>query len=103
MTGGKLCTPARKRQSVLFVIAKPVRTLAVAIRFPLLALFPLERQIIRDHRDEFRIGGLSLDIRHRVAEVLLQHLDVAAVPGHLDGVADFRDFRPEKVTKSDFG
>ena len=30
-----------------------------------------------DHRDELAIRGLSLDVRYRVAEVLLQHLDVA--------------------------
>ena len=59
-------------------------------------------QRVCDHGDELGIRGLALDIRHRVAEVLLQHLDVAPVPGHLDGVANFRDFRPEKVTKSDF-
>ena len=52
--------------------------------------------MVCDHRDEFRIRGLALDIAHRVAEVFLQHLDVAAVPGDLDGVADFRDFRPER-------
>ena len=53
-------------------------------------------QAIRDHGDELAVGGLALDIAHGIPEVLLQHLDVAAVPGHLDGVADFRDFRPER-------
>ena len=52
--------------------------------------------MVRDHRDELGIGRLALDVRHRVAEELLQHLDVAAVPGDLDRVADFRDFRPER-------
>ena len=59
-------------------------------------LLLLQRQAVRDHRDKLRIRGLALDIAHRVAEVLLQHLDIAAVPGDLDGVADFRDFRPER-------
>ena len=54
-----------------------------------------EGEIVGDHRDKFRIRRLALDVRHRVAEILLQHLDVPAVPGHLDRVADFRDFRPE--------
>ena len=47
-------------------------------------------QRVRDHGDELAIRGLSLDIRHRVAEVLLQHLDVAPIPGHLDGMANFQ-------------
>ena len=38
--------------------------------------------------DEFAIRGFSFDIAHRVAEALLQHLDVAPIPGLLDGVAD---------------
>ena len=58
-------------------------------------LLALEGEAVRDHGDEFRIGGFSLDIADRVAEELLQHLDVASIPGHLDGVADFRDLRPE--------
>ena len=60
------------------------------------ALLLLEAQVVRDHGDELAVRGLALDVRHRVAEELLQHLDVAPVPGHLDGVADFRDFRPER-------
>ena len=46
--------------------------------------------MVRDHRDELGIRRLALDIAHRVAEELLQHLDVAAVPGDLDRVADFQ-------------
>ena len=57
-------------------------------------------QAVRDHGDELRIRGLALDVRHRVAEELLQHLDVAAVPGDLDRVADFRDFRPERGARA---
>ena len=45
---------------------------------------------VRDHGDAFRICGLVLDIAHGVAEILLQDLDVAPVPRHLDGVADFQ-------------
>ena len=46
--------------------------------------------MVRDHGDELAVRRLALDIAHRVAEEFLQHLDVAAVPGHLDGVADFQ-------------
>ena len=59
-------------------------------------LLLLEGETISDHGDEFAIGGLSFDIAHRIPEVLLQHLDVAPVPGHLNGVANFRDIRPER-------
>ena len=48
-----------------------------------------------DHRDAFRIRRLSLHVADRVAEDALERLDVSPVPGDLDGVADFRDFRPE--------
>ena len=45
-------------------------------RSPSRLLLP-QGQRVRDHGDELAIGGLSFDIAHRVAEVLLQHLDVA--------------------------
>ena len=54
-----------------------------------------EGKIVRDHGDKLRIRRFSLDAAHGVAEEPLQGLHVAAVPGHLDGMADFRDFRPE--------
>ena len=54
-----------------------------------------EAEIVSDHRNKFRIRGLSLNARDGVAEEALQGLHVAAVPGHLDGMADFRDLRPE--------
>ena len=60
------------------------------------ALLLLQAQMVGDHRNKLRIGGFSLDIRHRVAEELLQHLEIAAVPGDLDRVADFQGFRPER-------
>ena len=58
-------------------------------------LLSAEGQAVRDHRDEFRVGRFSLDIADRVAEELLQDFDIPSVPRDLDGVADFRDFRPE--------
>ena len=51
--------------------------------------------IVCDHCDALGICGFSLHIADRIAENALEGLDVAAVPGDLDGVADFRDFRPE--------
>ena len=47
-----------------------------------------EGKIVSDHGDKFAIRGFSLDAADGVAEVALQNLHVAAVPGDLDGVAD---------------
>ena len=58
-------------------------------------LLSAERETVRDHRDELRIRRFSLDVADRIAEELLQHFDIPSVPRDLDGVADFRDFRPE--------
>ena len=58
-------------------------------------LLSAERETVRDHRDEFRIRRLALNIRHGIAEELLQDFDIPTIPRDLDGVADFRDFRPE--------
>ena len=58
-------------------------------------LLSAERQIVRDHRDALTVRRLSLHVADRVAEDALQRFDIAAVPRDLDGVADFRDFRPE--------
>ena len=66
-----------------------------AIFLPRRHLLSAERQIVRDHRDALGIRRLSLHVADRVAEDALQHFDIAAVPRDLDGVADFRDFRPE--------
>ena len=58
-------------------------------------LLSSQGQTVSDHGDELRIRGLALDIAHGIAEELLQDLDIPSVPRDLDGVADFRDFRPE--------
>ena len=52
------------------------------------SLLLLEGKMVCDHGDKLAVGGFSLDIAHRVAEELLQRFQIAAVPGHLDGVAD---------------
>ena len=54
-----------------------------------------EAEIVRDHRDKFTIRRFSLDAADGVAEEPLQGLHVAAVPGHLNGVADFGTFVPK--------
>ena len=58
-------------------------------------LLSSQRQTVRDHGDELGIGRLSLHVAHRIAEDALEGFNVAAIPRDLDGVADFRDFRPE--------
>ena len=60
------------------------------------AVFAFEAEVIGDHGDELTVCGLSLDAGDCVTEKSLQGLDVAAVPGHLDRVADFGTFVPKK-------
>ena len=48
----------------------------------------LQLQLVRDQGNELRIGGLALGIGNRVAEEPLQGIQVATVPGYLDGVTD---------------
>ena len=52
--------------------------------------------MIGDHGDELRIGGFSLDVADGISEEFLQRVEVAAVPRHLDGVANFQGLRPER-------
>ena len=47
-----------------------------------------QAQAVGDHGDELRIRRLALDVRDRVAEKLLQRLNIAAVPCDLDRVPD---------------
>ena len=56
----------------------------------LLALRPfflLQADSVCDHGDELAICGFALGIGHGIAEVALQRLQIAAIPGYLDGVA----------------
>ena len=55
---------------------------------PQCALLLTQTQAVGDHCDELGIRGLALDVRHGVAEKLLQHLDVSPVPCDLDRMAD---------------
>ena len=56
---------------------------------PLLSrVLHLQSQLIRDHRDEFAVGGLAAAALDGVAEVGVEHLHVASVPRDLDRVTD---------------
>lgn len=48
----------------------------------------LQAQSVGNHGDKFAVGRFALDARNRVAEVILQGFDVAAVPRDLDRVPD---------------
>ena len=50
--------------------------------------FLLELQPVCNHGDEFAIGGFSFCRIDGVAEILLQGVQIASVPSHLDGVAN---------------
>ena len=53
-----------------------------------LGALELKLQFISDQGDELRIGGLSLGVADGVAEEALQGVQIAPIPGYLDGVAD---------------
>ena len=53
-----------------------------------LLFFALELETVGDHSNELRIRGLALGVGDGIAEILLQGLQIAAVPSHLDGVTD---------------
>ena len=48
--------------------------------------FIFKSQIIRDHGDKFRIGGLSSIILDGVSEIGIEGIHVTSVPRDLDGV-----------------
>lgn len=50
--------------------------------------FELELQFVSNQGDELRIRRLALGVAHRVAKEALQGVEIAPVPGDLDGVAD---------------
>ena len=51
-------------------------------------VFELQLQPVGNQGDELRIGGLAFRIGDGISEDALQRLQIAAIPGHLDGVAD---------------
>ena len=53
-----------------------------------LGALELELQPVSDKRNKFRIGGLPLGIAHGIPKEPLQGIQIAPIPGYLDGVAD---------------
>ena len=53
-----------------------------------LGALELKLQFVRNQSDKLRIGGLALGVGHRVAEESLQGIQIAPVPGDLDGMAN---------------
>ena len=45
-------------------------------------------QIICDHGNKFRVGGLSAVVLDGIAEIGIERIDVPSVPCNLDGVAN---------------
>ena len=48
----------------------------------------IQPHLVGDHGNELAVGGLSAQIVDGVAEVAVQGVHIAAVPRHLDGMAD---------------
>ena len=67
---------------------RPFFLCSVASHRGLLHVFKLQLQPVGNEGDKLRIGGLSLGIGDRIAEKPLQCLQIAPIPGHLDGMAD---------------
>ena len=53
-----------------------------------LGALELKLELVRNQGDELTIGGLSFGVGYRVAEEALQGIQIASVPGDLDGVSD---------------
>ena len=53
-----------------------------------LGALELELQAVGNQGDEFRIGGLPFGIAHGIPKEPLQGIQIAPIPGYLDGVAD---------------
>ena len=48
----------------------------------------IQPHLVGDHGNELRVCGLSAQVVDGVAEVAVQGIHIAAVPRHLDGMAD---------------
>src|SRR5699024_7682855 len=48
----------------------------------------LQADAVTDHGDELAVGRFPLGVGHGIAKKTLEGLQVAPVPGHLDGVPD---------------
>ena len=56
--------------------------------FPTLPLNESEAKLVGDHGDELGVGGLAALAADGVAEVAVESVNVAAIPGDLDSVAN---------------
>ena len=50
--------------------------------------FIFQPHVVGDHGDEFGIGGFAPAVLDGVAEVGVEGVQIASVPGYLDGMAD---------------
>ena len=50
--------------------------------------FVLQTEVVCDHGDEFRVGRLPAGILDGVTEKAVQHVQIAPIPSHLDGMAN---------------
>ena len=48
----------------------------------------LNAQFVGNHSDEFTVGGLSAAVLNGIAEIGVEHINIASVPGDFDRVAD---------------
>ena len=53
-----------------------------------LGALELKLELVRNQGDELRIGGLSLGVADGIAKESLQSVQIAPIPGYLDGVAN---------------
>ena len=67
---------------------KSRKTVAPQSEIGNLGRLQLKLQFISDKCNEFRIRGFSLGVADGIAEKSLQSIQIAPIPGNLDGVSD---------------
>ena len=67
---------------------KSPKTLATPLELGRLGALELKLELVRNQGDELTIRRLSLGIAHRIPKEPLQGIQIAPIPGYLDGVAD---------------
>ena len=74
-----------KQLFIAIKLTSKICKIPCAVRlFALRALFLLQPNSVCDHGDELAVRGFALGVGHGIAEVALQRLQIAAVPGYLD-------------------
>ena len=48
----------------------------------------IQPHLVRNHRDELRVGGLAAQVVDGIAKVAIEGIHITPVPRNLDGVAD---------------